>query len=265
MLALGAAIGGLVSGIWGIYPAFVIDGLTFLLSAVFIAQVRLPGAPGLDASDKTVAAALGQYIDGLRYLGKHRDILIIASHKAAIALLMVSGFQIAQVRISEDVFVIGIGGGISLGLLMGVTGIGTGLGPIAARYFTGDQSRALRRFITLGYLIGVLGLVISAPLFDFGSVLFGTLIRGAGGGIVWVFSTQLLLQLVPGDVRGRIFATEFALFTLMSAVGAALAGAALDLSLTLSGLIWVMAILGLIPAGLWALWLNRGDNSGACL
>ena len=31
MLALGAAAGGLVAGIFGVYPAFVIDGITFLL------------------------------------------------------------------------------------------------------------------------------------------------------------------------------------------------------------------------------------------
>jgi len=36
----GAALGGLVSGTWGIYPAFTIDALTFLVSALFIAQIR---------------------------------------------------------------------------------------------------------------------------------------------------------------------------------------------------------------------------------
>ena len=49
MLALGAAIGGIVSGAWGIYPAFIIDGLTFLLSAVFIARIKLDVEPSLAA------------------------------------------------------------------------------------------------------------------------------------------------------------------------------------------------------------------------
>jgi len=71
MLALGAAIGGMVSGTWGIYPAFVIDGLSFLLSAACIAQVKFDVVPALDASNKAVGTALKQYIDGLRYLGKH--------------------------------------------------------------------------------------------------------------------------------------------------------------------------------------------------
>jgi len=262
MLALGAAIGGLVSGYWGIYPAFVIDGLTFLLSALLIAQIRLDVKPALDPADKTIRASLRQYLDGLRYLREHTNTLVIAFHKAAIALIMFSGFQVVQVAISEDVFVIGIGGGISLGLMFGINGVGTGIGPILARRLTGDRDRSLRVAILIGYLIGALGLAITGSLINFGTVLFGTLLRGVGGGIIWVFSTQLLLQLVPGHIRGRIFASEFAIFTLASAVGASLAGALLDSSLGMSGLIWWMAGLSLIPAALWALWLSKGKSTG---
>ena len=262
MLAFGAAIGGLVSGYWGMYPAFVIDSLTFLLSAALIAQIKLDVKPGLEAADRTIAASLQQYLDGLRYLGRHRDVLVVALHKAAIALIMFSGFQVLQVAISEDKFVYGIGGGISLGLMFGINGVGTGIGPILARYFTGDRDRSLRLAILLGYFMGASGLAIVATLVDFGTVLFGTLVRGVGGGIIWVFSTQLLLQLVPPHIRGRIFATEFAMFTLASAAGASLTGALLDASLGMSELIWWMAGLSLIPAALWALWLGRRKSAG---
>jgi predicted MFS family arabinose efflux permease len=262
MLALGAALGGLVSGYWGIYPAFIIDGLTFLLSAVLLAQIKFDITPALDASDKSIAASLQQYLDGLRYLRLHRDVLVIALHKAAIALIMFSGFQVIQVAISEDIFVIGIGGGISLGLMFGINGAGTGVGPILARRFTGDRDHALRLAIVLGYFVGALGLAITGSLINFGTVLFGTLLRGVGGGIIWVFSTQLLLQSVPHQVRGRIFATEFAIFTLASAIGASLAGGLLDSSVGMSGLIWWMAGLSLFPAGLWMLWLGRGKSGG---
>jgi len=68
--------------------------------------------------------------------------------------------------------------------------------------------------------------MITAPLTSFPMVLFGTFLRGAGGGIIWVFSTQLLMQLVPNQVRGRVFSTEFAIFILTSAIGASVVGAA---------------------------------------
>ena len=119
MLALGAAIGGIVSGAWGIYPAFVIDGLTFLLSALFIARIKLDVEPALAASDKTMGGAFKEYVDGLRYLGRHTDTLVVALHKAASALMMGAGSQVAMVAIAEDIFVIGEGGGISLGLMLG--------------------------------------------------------------------------------------------------------------------------------------------------
>ena len=67
-----------------------------------------------------------------------------------------------------------------------------------------------------------------APLFNFGTVLFGGLVRSIGGGIVWVFSTQLLLQSAPNEIRGRIFGTEFALFTLMGGASSLIIGMLLD-------------------------------------
>ncbi|MEE2838966.1 MAG: MFS transporter, partial [Acidobacteriota bacterium] len=110
----------------------------------------------------------------------------------------------------------------------------------------------------LGYGLASLGLAISAPLSSFPIVLVGTFMRGAGGGIIWVFSTQLLMELVPNQVRGRVFSTEFAIFTLTSAIGAALAGAALDSALGISGTIGWMAALTLVP-GIWC-WFWMGGN-----
>jgi membrane associated rhomboid family serine protease len=87
------------------------------------------------------------------------------------------------------------------------------------------------------------------------------LLRGCGGGIIWVFSNQLLLQLVPNRVLGRVFSTEFAIFTLMSAIGASVAGVAVDLPLGLSGTVWAMGCLTLVPTLLWGLWLWKGNRA----
>ncbi len=261
MLAFGAALGGLASGIWGARPAFVIDSITFLLSAFFIIQIAYKTPDVLAQSDKTIAAALRQYVNGLRYLKAHRDILVITLLKASVALLVSSGFQVVQVNIAENIFVIGKGGGISLGAMYAVVGVGTGISPIIARRFTKDNDRALRTAIGVGYSSAALGLWIVSLLSNFPLVLFGTLFRGVGNGLVWVFSTQLLLQLVPNRVRGRVFATEFAFFTLMSATGAGVTGRVLDTSLGVAGALRWMAVLTLIPAGLWMLRLRSTKES----
>jgi MFS family permease len=263
MLAFGAALGGLVAGEWGAQPAFVIDCLTFLLSAVLISRVVYQHDSSL-GTDRSVASAIGQYVDGLRYLARHKDTLAIALHKGAFGLFVAGGFQVVQVAVAEQRFVYGEGGGTGLGLIYAAMGVGTGLGPIIARRFTGDRDRPLRRAIGLSYLIAAIGLVLMAPLLGFGLFLLTTILRGVGGGIGWVFSTQLLLHKLPDQVRGRVFATEFALFTLMNAAGAAAGGWALDnTGLGISGLIWIMAGSVLLPGLLWALWNANRDRSPA--
>jgi MFS family permease len=262
MLSLGAALGGVVAGGWGIYPAFVIDALTFLVSAAVISRIGYLPTSTLTGSERALSAALRQYVEGLGYLRNHKEVLAISLHKAAFSLIASGPFQVIQVVLAEQIFVIGEGGGISLGLMYAVVGVGTGIGPIFARRFTGDRDLPLRIAIALSYATAALGLAMMAPLGSFAVVLVGILLRAVGGGISWVFSTQLLLQLVPNRVRGRVFSTEFALFTLMSAVGAALGGWALDsAAIGISEILWWTAGLTLIPGALWALWMAVGAHT----
>ena len=108
----------------------------------------------------------------------------------------------------------------------------------------------------VNYLVAAVGIAMIAPLGGFGWVLVGTFVRGFGAGVTWVFSTQLLLQSVPDQMRGRVFATEFALFTLAGAAGAYLVGFGAD-SFGLSPLIWLLAGLTLLPGLLFLPWAMR--------
>ena len=204
MLSLGAAIGGLVSGFWGIYPAFVIDAITFLFSGLLIMQIRMPAQQASVAS-RTLVAFFEQYLEGLNFLRKHSAVLVAACHKAAVAMLAGSTFEIIEVAISERIFTIGVGGGISLGLMFMMTGLGSGVGPILARVVTADRMRSMSLAMIAGYLMITVGYFIVMPLESFAVTLFGILVRGLGGGIVWTFSTQLLLQTLPPHIRGRVF------------------------------------------------------------
>ena len=255
MLAVGAAIGGLTTGLFGSQTAFIIDGFTFAISAGLLLKIKLPG-PSSTAGEAPARARF----TALRYMLQHPDILIIALHKAAISLLMSSGVQIVLVEIAKKHFVIGVGGALSLGIMYCMNGIGSGIGPIAARRWTGDRDRPLRTSVSWGYLIASIGLAITASLYNFEIVLFGGLVRSIGGGIAWVFSTQLLLQRAPNEIRGRIFGTEFALFTLMGGASSLITGALLDrfqLQTILNG----MAVLNLIPALLWWLWYRHHSRT----
>ncbi len=256
MLAVGAAIGGLTTGLFGSQTAFVIDGFTFAISAGLLLKIKL-----LSSSSAAGGTSGGARLTALRYMLQHPDILIIAMHKAAISFLMSTGLQVVLVEISNSYFVIGVGGALSLGMIYCINGIGSGIGPIFARRWTGDRDKPLRVSITLGYLIAVIGIAIMAPLLNFESVLLGGLVRSIGGGIVWVFSTQLLLQRAPNEIRGRIFGTEFALFTLMGGASSLIIGILLD-RFQIQMILWGMAALNLIPALLWGLWYRHYSRTG---
>ena len=255
MLAVGAAIGGLTTGLFGSQTAFIIDGFTFAISAGLLFKIKLPGR-----SSATSGTLPRVQSSALRYMFQHPDILFIATHKAVISLLMSSGIQVILVEIAKNYFVIGVGGALSLGMMYCMNGIGSGIGPILARRWTGDRDKPLRVSIGIGYVIASIGIAIMAPVSALGTVLFGGFVRSVGGGIAWVFSTQLLLQRAPNEIRGRIFGTEFALFTLMGGASSLITGALMD-RFQLPVILWGMGALTLIPALLWSLWQRHYNRT----
>ena len=264
MLSIGAALGGLATGQWGIYPAFVIDSLSFLISAVFLWQIHSSVAPPLAEHNASVRAAVTQYVDGLRYLRQHADIFWISLLKAALGLSIGGAFSVIEVVLAERIFVIGQGGGTSLGLIYAVAGAGTGLGPLLARRLTGDRVRPLRWAILVSFGLAAVGVAIIAPLASFGLVLVGALLNAFGTGTNWVFSSQLLLKLTPNKVRGRVFASDFAAVTLANAIGAGAAGWLLDRSgLGLPGLLLAMAGFTAVLGVLWWVWITLGEPARA--
>ncbi len=253
MLALGAALGGLVSGAWGIYPAFAIDASTFLVSALVLSRIRLGSKPALEG-DKTLGSVLQQYLDGLRYFRQHVEIAVTATHKAALVLCFGAPLEVVSVAIARGIFTLGEGGALGLGLMYAAAGVGTGLGPIVGRYFVGDHLPALRWSIALGYGLAVVGLLIISTVHSLTVVLLGIFIRACGSGVLWVFSTQILLQMVTPQLRGRIFSTEIALSMLMSAAGASMGGYYLEW-LGVAGALYWMAALTVVPGLMWVGWL----------
>ncbi|MDE2854734.1 MAG: MFS transporter [Chloroflexota bacterium] len=257
MLSFGAALGGLVAGVIGVYPAFVIDAITFLLSAIIL--FRMPYQSTLErAADQSVMAGLRQYMDGLAYLRRHIDTFSIAIQKAILGFCIIGFFQVAQVTIAEQHFPIGEGGSITMGLIYVMAGIGSGLSPILGRNWARDRDRRLRLMIALGYISAAVGFLVCSSLLSLPVVLFGALMRGVGGGLIWVLGTQLLLQIVPNEVRGRVFSTEFALYTLCAALSSGATGRLIDTSLGVGGVLLLGSFILVLPTALWLLWIFFG-------
>ena len=216
----------------------------------------MPYVSSLEAGgDQSILAGIRQYLDGLGYLWRHIDTFSIAIHKGVLGLLIIGFYQVAQVTIAEQHFPIGEGGSISLGLIYVMSGIGSGIGPILGRNWARDRDRRLRLAIAFGYVCAFVGFLISATLISLPVILFGGLLRGIGGGLIWVLGTQLLLQILPNEVRGRVFSTEFALYTLFAAVSSGATGWLIDATGELRIVLVMASFLLLIPIALWLLWI----------
>ena len=85
MLTLGAAIGGLITGWFGTNAAFVLDALSYLLSAALIFNVKLPKRPKRERRKLTVGRALGitETIEGARYVKRRPSVLALLLVKPA--------------------------------------------------------------------------------------------------------------------------------------------------------------------------------------
>jgi hypothetical protein len=70
--------------------------------------------------------------------------LLIALHKSMLMLFFGSTFRVVQVAIAEDLFAVGHGGSLGVGVLFAIGGIGTGISPPVVRRFTGDRQHLLR-------------------------------------------------------------------------------------------------------------------------
>src|SRR6185436_2570827 len=104
-----------------------------------------------------------------------------------------------------------------IGVLFTARGIGTAVGPIAARRLAGDAPRRMQTLIGVAFLLGGVGYMAFGGARNFIFALVVLMVAHAGGSILWVFSTVLLQQTVEDRFRGRVFAAELALLTLTMA------------------------------------------------
>jgi MFS family permease len=228
MLTLGAAVGGLVTGWFGTNAAFVLDSLTFIGSALLVASVRFPPRPLREKSKITVAKALGitDTIEGARYVKKRPRVLALLLVKPSWGLG--GGILTLLAVFGEKIFPVGGSTATGIGVLFAARGIGTAVGPIAARRLAGEAPRRMQTSIGIAFIIGGIFYIAFGSARSFLFALVVLLIAHCGGSILWVFSTVLLQQSVEDRFRGRVFAAELALLTLTMAASNYITGEMLD-------------------------------------
>ena len=265
MLAIGAITGGLVAELFGIEIALIIDSMTFLLSAVFVALIAIPDTPRSeigqvkrevkDKSERT-------FLDGIRYF---------LSHPATAAAIFVKAGQSVTsadtllIIYGTQVFVLGQQGITSMAILWASFGIGAIIGPLITNRFSNDSVRSLRRLILVGFAFIVLGWLGwgFAPSIEVLSL--AVVVRAMGGSVNWTYSSVIIQQQVPDEYLGRMFSLDFAGFELVQSLGILAVGLAIDAfgGSSVQGIVFASALAAIVPLLMWLRviqWLEKRER-----
>jgi MFS family permease len=252
MLAIGAALGGVVVGTLGTTAAFLIDAGSFVLSAYFIARVPLPRRP----ANARRSSGLQDLREAASFLRTHRDVALFTFTKGLWSLG--GGALLLLSLYGRDIFPMGADGALSIGLLYAARGLGTGIGPILAQRLGGGTTRFFGRAIAPAFLLTAVGYALFGGASTFGFAAIALIIAHMGGAIEWVYSTALIQTFVPDRLRGRIFSIEYVGFTLMTSLSSFALGRAHDAGYGPRLLAFVAAgLFGLASVPLWSLWRTR--------
>jgi MFS family permease len=245
MLAVGAALGGLVAAVLGRDAAFLIDAATFAASGLLIARIRRPFSE--ERAEEPEANVARATIETVRFARRDHRVLALLGVKAGFGLA-------AGVLVLISVFATKVfhAGEIGIGILMAARGIGALIGPFLGRWLAGPDDRRLFAAIAVALAVFGLGytilgfmptLLLAAPAIAFAHL---------GGGAQWTLSSYGLQRVVPDRIRGRVFAFDSALITLTLTGSALITG----WTATTFGARPTAIVLGLVAvawAGIWAL------------
>jgi MFS family permease len=253
MLAVGAALGGLATEWLGTTAVFVIDSVTYLVSAVFIYGTTIPqetegGKKGL------LQSAVREIVDGWRHLQEHVRVRRIALAKATWALgggALVYMLTLIGDQIQPGAVAAGIG------VLFMARGIGTGIGPVVTRALFTDRTNWPTVIGGAIALCGVFYLAVgfipwSPSTLGVAAVCALVVIAHAASASNWVISTVMLQKRTEDRYRGRVFSTEWLLVMIAESVSIVVASMLLELDLlTLRQTVIAFAALQIASGLLW--------------
>ena len=245
MLAVGAALGGIVAATLGRDAAFVVNALSFAVSAWLILGIRQPLQEPRDPAAHPAIGVRGGVAAAIGFARTSRIVAAFVLSKTSfgvgtgvVALLAVFG---------SEVFGAGDAG---IGILFAARGLGALVGPFVARSVMGTDDAGLIRGIAASFVAaaGCYALFPLAPQIWIAAIfVFGA---HCGGGAQWALSTLGIQRSTPDVIRGRVFSLDYGLVTMTIAVSTLVAGLLADL-VPARLAVWTMAALIVAAGVIW--------------
>jgi len=256
-LAIGSAIGGIVVAKYGVDVAFIIDAAAFLVAAGLIATLKIPQTKAVRPKGGLIISGGKQIVEGFQIILATPPVRRVITAKALWGLFG-GGLVYMLVLIGAE---IGIGEmATGIGIIFAARGLGTGLGPILARYLFTDKSRWP---YLLGWLVSCCGVGYAFIGFlEWGPwITIFVVFAHAASGANWVISTVLLQERSEDEWRGRMFSTDFLLMTMVNGFSTLVASLMLEFGdFTLSEVVRLFAIGQILSGVIWVLLTAPGER-----
>lgn len=246
MLLIGASIGGIVADVLGMQAAFVINALSFAVSAWLLGGIRRPLQLQRPAQGARVRVR-----DAVDYLRGDKVLLrlVLAKIGGCIASGTVALLPaVALARVS--------GSSITIGLLIGARGVGAVMGPFFARRITGAASSTTRTLIafcgatTLIYCAAYAVLPLSQML---AIAVVLVIVASLAGTAQWTMASYGLMVATPDHLRGRVMSLDYAIATLAIGASSITAGLLANAYDEASAIWWLVGV-GAAYQLVWLVW-----------
>jgi len=210
---IGPVIAGVIIGLWGIAPAFLIDGLSYLAVIAALLAMRT----GELRPREKVARASGQVRAGIRYVWETRA-LRLPMMLMLIVFLCAYNFTVFMPLLALRTFG---GGPATFGRMLAVFGVGSLAGALimASR----SSVASFPRMVVLAGAVGVLSILLAAAPNEATAFVVLPLLGAAY--IAFPIAGNSTLQLTSSDqMRGRVMALYTVVFLGSTPIGGPIAG-----------------------------------------
>ena len=212
---VGPAVAGLLIARFGVAPAFLLNGLSFVIVIAALLAVRARGLP----RPRPEATIGEEILEGVRYATRTPRVAVILSLVLVVSLC-VFNFTIFVPLLARGVLRLGAQG---FGFLMAALGAGAVSGALALAAFGGGRP-ALRAIFTAGALACAATLAL-ATVADFRTAIVLLFALGFFA-IVFIASCNTTLQLTaPDALRGRVMSLHALMFGGVFPIGSFIVGA----------------------------------------
>jgi MFS family permease len=213
--AIGALVGGALVGATSPDAAYVVNAISFLVSALLIVRIR----ESLEEAEREPSRGHWRDLaEGFSFALRSKSLLTIIV-AWSIAIFATAGVNVAEIVLAKNVF---DAGDFGYGLLVSAGAVGLMIGSLFGGSWIEQRGMAIPYGVSIGLMALGFGAAAAAPNVWVAAAV--VVAAGAGNGVAVVTNAVLVQRGTPDRLRGRSFAVVMSLGYALLGLGMIVAG-----------------------------------------